>query len=182
MQSSGRRAAIVAVGAALAASGTIAMVAVSPGNAATSAPGHAGTVVRYFGFDINNTTTDPGFVAVDGTTATIFAQGDQLIINDQLTTTHKHGSGYPILGHDSGVCTLTRVPEKFAQQTLGNCVVTAVVKGGSLTVQGVVRFKHQKPQAAVLSVTGGTGRFHGATGSVDVSFTTSHKILTFHLK
>jgi hypothetical protein len=182
MGGSGRRKAITAAGAALAAGAVIATVASAPGNAATSLPNHAGTVVRYFGFDINNTTTDPGFVAVPGTGAATFAQGDQVIINDQLTTTHKHGSGYPILGHDSGVCTLTRIPEKYAEQTLGDCVVTAVVKGGSLTVQGVVRFTHQKPQAAVLAVTGGTGSFRGATGSVDVSFTTSHKILVFHLK
>jgi hypothetical protein len=182
MDGSGRRTAILAVGVALAAGGTVAIVDGSPGNAAPTAADHAGTVVRYFGFDINNTTTDPGFIAAPGTSASTFSQGDQLIINDQLTTTHKRGSGYPILGHDSGVCTLTRIPERFAEQTLGNCVVTAVVKGGSLTVQGVVRFSHQAPRAAALAVTGGTGRFHNATGSVDVSFRKNHKVLTFHLK
>lgn len=181
MDGPGRRTAILAVGAALAVGGTVATVGGSPGNAATTA-NHAGTVERYFGFDINNTTNDPGFIAAPGTSASTFSQGDQLIINDQLTTTHKHGSGYPILGHDSGVCTLTRIPEKFAEQTLGNCVVTAVVKGGSLTVQGVVRFSHQAPRPAVLAVTGGTGRFHNVTGSVDVAFRKSHKVLTFHLK
>jgi hypothetical protein len=180
MDGSARRMAVVVAsgalvaGAALTASGTI--------GAAVAAPNHAAKAVKYFGFDINNTTTDPGFIAAPGTSASAFSQGDQLIVNDQLTVTHKRGSGYPIVGHDSGVCTLTRVPEKFARQTLGNCVVTAVVNGSSVTVQGVVRFKMRQPQSAVLAVTGGTGRFRGATGSVDVSFTKSHKVLAFHLK
>jgi hypothetical protein len=182
MDGSGRRTAVAAAGAALAAGAVVTTVVSAPGNAAIPAPNHAGSVVRYFGFDINNTTTDPGFVATPGSGAGSFAQGDQLIINDQLTTTRKHGGGYPILGHDSGVCTLTRIPEEFAEQTLGDCLVTAVVKGGSLTVQGVVRFTHRKPRASVLAVTGGTGDFRGASGSVDVSFAASHKILTFHLK
>lgn len=124
----------------------------------------------------------PGFIPVAGTNPAAFSQGDELIINDQVTVTHKRGNGYPIVGFDSGVYTLTRVPEKFAEQTLGNCVVSVVWKDGSLTVQGVVRFKQQKPQSAVLAVTGGTGRYHGATGVVDVAFAKNHKILTFKLK
>ncbi len=79
------------------------------------------------------------------------------------------------------MCTLTRIPEKFAEQTLGNCVVSVVWKNGGLTVQGVVRFKQQKPQSAVLAITGGTGSYRGASGVVDVAFTKNHKILTFKL-
>jgi len=86
------------------------------------------------------------------------------------------------VGFDSGECTLTRLPEKYAEQTLGNCVVTVTWKNGSLTVQGVVRFKKQEPQPAALAVTGGTGRYDGAAGVVDVAFTENHKILTFKLK
>lgn len=174
MDRSVRRIAVITAGAALAAAGAIGV--------SVAAPGHAAKPLKYYGFDINNTTTDPGFVAVAGTSTSTFSQGDELIINDQLTVPHKRGSGFPIVGHDSGVCTLTRIPEKFAKQTLGDCVVTAVLNGSSLTVQGVVQFNSQKPQSAVLAVTGGTGRFRGATGSVDVSFTKSYKILTFHLK
>ena len=118
--------------------------------------------LRYFAFNINNTTNDPGFVSVPGTKPGVFAQGDELIINDQLTVTRKKGSGYPIVGFDSGVCTLTRLPEKYARQTVGNCVVTAVwTKHGSLTFQGAVRFVKQRPQSAVLAVTGGTGSYDG---------------------
>jgi hypothetical protein len=177
MYKSVRRTAIIAVGAALAASGTIGVAVASQGN-----PARAARTLRYYAFDINNGTSDPGFIPVAGTSPGSFAQGDELIINDQITVTHKRGSGYPIVGFDSGVCTLTRVPEKYAEQTLGDCVVMVVWKGGSMTVQGVVRFKNQEPQSAVLAVTGGTGSFDGATGVVDVAFTKNHKILTFKLK
>ena len=96
--------------------------------APSSHAGAAATTLRYFAFDLDNSTNDPGFVPVAGTSPSVFGQGDELIINDQITVTHKSGTGYPIVGFDSGVCTLTRVPEKFAEQTLGNCVVTAVWK------------------------------------------------------
>jgi hypothetical protein len=177
MHKSVRRITIIAAGAALAASGTIGVAVASQAN-----PARAARTLRYYAFDINNGTSDPGFIPVAGTNPGSFAQGDELIINDQLTVTRKRGSGYPIVGFDSGVCTLTRMPEKYAEQTLGNCVVTAVWKDGSLTIQGVVRFKGQEPQSAVLAVTGGTGSFDGATGVVDVAFTKNHKILTFKLK
>jgi hypothetical protein len=177
MHKSVRRTAILAAGAALAASGTIGVAAASPGNQARAA-----RTLAYYAFDINNGTSDPGFIPVAGTKPGSFSQGDELIINDQITVTRKRGSGYPIVGFDSGVCTLTRVPEKYAEQTLGNCVVTAVWKDESLTIQGVVRFKNQKPQPAVLAVTSGTGSFDGATGVVDVAFTKNYKILTFKLK
>ena len=177
MHKSVRRTAILAAGAALAASGTIGVAAASPGNQARAA-----RTLAYYAFDINNGTSDPGFIPVAGTKPGSFSQGDELIINDQVTVTRKRGSGYPIVGFDSGVCTLTRVPEKYAEQTLGNCVVTAVWKDESLTIQGVVRFKNQKPQPAVLAVTSGTGSFDGATGVVDVAFTKNYKILTFKLK
>lgn len=171
-----RWAAIIAAGAALVC-GTAGAATAAPASAT-----HPVKILRYYAFDINNGTADPGFIPVPGTSPKVFAQGDELIINDQITVTRKRGSGYPIVGFDSGVCTLTRVPEKYAEQTLGNCVVTAVWKDGSLTIQGVVRFKNQEPQSAVLAVTSGTGSFDGATGVVDVAFTKNYKILTFKLK
>ena len=54
-------------------------------------------------------------------------------------------------------------------------------KGGSLTVQGVVRFESQQPQSAVLAVTGGTGRFDGAAGTVAISSAKNFKVLSFAL-
>jgi hypothetical protein len=176
MRISARWGALGVAVAALAACGT-ASVAAAPAGAA-----HAAATVTYYGFDINNGTTDPGFIPVAGTNPKAFAQGDELIINDQLTSTQRTSSGYPIVGYDAGVCTLTRIPEKNAQQTMADCTVTAVVNSGSLTVQGVVRFQSQQPDPAVLAVTGGTGSFDGATGTVSVSFTKDYKILSFALR
>jgi hypothetical protein len=172
-----RWAAAITAAAALAACGTPVVPAAAAGG---SAPGQK--TLTYYAFDINNATTDPGFIPAPGTSPQAFAQGDELIINDQLTTTRQVNGGYPIVGHDAGVCTLTRIPQRHANQTMANCVVTAVWNNGSLTVQGVVAFKSQQPESAVFAVTGGTGRFDGAAGTLGVSFTKNFKILTIKLK
>ena len=172
-----RWAAVIATAAALAACGTPRAAAATPGGSAPDT-----RTLTYYAFDINNGTTDPGFIPAPGTNPKAFAQGDELIINDQLTTTRQVNGGYPIVGHDAGVCTLTRIPEQHADQTLANCVVTAVWNNGSLTVQGVVGFKSRQPEPAVFAVTGGTGRFDGAAGTLGVSFTRNFKILTIKIK
>ena len=169
-------AAVIAV-AALTACGTPSAAAAAP----TGSSGAAKTLT-YYAFDINNTRADPGFIPVPGTSPKTFAQGDELIINDQVTTTHKVGSGYPIVGYDAGVCSLTRIPEPHADQTLANCAVTIVFHNGSLTVQGALSFQAKQPQPATLAVTGGTGRFAGAAGTVAVSFTKNFKILAITLE
>ena len=169
-------AAVIAV-AALTACGTPSAAAAAP----TGSSGAAKTLT-YYAFDINNGGSDPGFIAAPGTNPQAFAQGDELIINDQLTTTHLVNGGYPIVGYDAGVCTLTRIPEQHANQTLASCVVTAVWQSGSLALQGVVSFQSKQPEPAVLAITGGTGRFAGAAGMVGVSFTKNFKILTITLK
>jgi len=177
-----RWATVIATAAALAACGTPRVAAATPGGSAPDP-----RTLTYYAFDINNGTTDPGFIPAPGTNPKAFAQGDELIINDQLTTTRQVNGGYPIAGHDAGVCTLTRIPQhqipqQHADQTLANCVVTAVWNNGSLTVQGVVGFKSRQPEPAVFAVTGGTGRFDGAAGTLGVSFTKKFKILTIKLK
>src|SRR6266700_6368278 len=172
-----RWAAVIATAAALAACGTPRVAAATPGGSAPDP-----RTLTYYAFDINNGAADPGFIPAPGTNPKAFAQGDELIINDQVTTTHKVNGGYPIVGYDSGVCTLTRIPEPHARQTLANCVVTAVVKNGSLTVQGVVRFKGQQPESATMAITGGTGHFATARGTLRVSFAKTHKILTFSVR
>src|SRR6266702_6548576 len=101
-----RWAAVIAA-AALAACGTP--------RAAAAAPAGSSGVVRtftYYAFDVNHGPADPGFIPAPGTNSKVFSQGDELIINDQLTTTHQVNGGYPIVGHDAGVCTLTRIPDK----------------------------------------------------------------------
>jgi hypothetical protein len=139
------------------------------------------STLTYYAFDTNDGTTNPGLIPVPGTNPKVLAQGDELIVNDQLATTQRTPGGYPIVGLDAGVCTLTRISGKGVAQTLANCVVTATWQNGSLTVQGVLRFQSQQPQASVLAITGGTGRFDGAHGTVGVRFTKEFKVLTITL-
>lgn len=170
-----KTAAVIAA-AALAVGGTA--------GAAAATSGAPATTVRTFtvySFDINGAPADPGIVPVPGTSPSKYAQGDQLILNDQITTTTKVGGGYPIIGRDAGVCTLTRIPEPNASQTLANCVSTTVIPGGTLTAQGVVSFRSQQPQPAVVAITGGTGQFAGAKGTVTATFTKDFRIETFRL-
>jgi hypothetical protein len=178
MNRSARRAAIIGSAALAVAVGTAGAAAAAPRG--TAAPD--GRTLTVFAFDINNGGPDPGFIPVPGTSRSSFAQGDELIINDQLTLPKLAGKGFPIIGHDSGVCTLTRLPERDARQTYASCVVTAVVRGGSLTVQGILSFHGQQPLPATLAVTGGTGRYTAAAGTVHVGFARDHKILTFRLR
>jgi hypothetical protein len=181
MRRPARTAAIITAGAALLACGTAGVAAATTTAGTGTGAAAAAKTFRYFGFDINNGGTDPGFISAPGTNPATFAQGDELIINDQVTTTHLVKGGYPIVGFDSGVCTLTRIPEKNAEQTIGDCVATVVLKGGSLTVQGAIRFQAKQPEAGTLAVTGGTGSYDGVTGQVGVSFTKNYKILAFRL-
>jgi hypothetical protein len=178
MHKRARRGAVAAVSAVLAVGGVVAGVAAATPASAAAAAG----TFRYYAFDINNGTTEPGLIPVAGSNPGTFAQGDELILNDQVTTTHWAGHGYPIVGFDTGVCTVTRIPEKNAEQTIADCVVSVDVKGGTLTVQGALHFKSQQPEASTLAVTAGTGSFSGAVGQVAVAFTKNYEIFTFTLK
>jgi hypothetical protein len=131
-----------------------------------------------YAFDINPSTDE--LIPAPGTPPGVISEGDESIINDQLTSTHLvgHGAsaGYPIIGYDSGTCTFTRVspdsqPSNSAfDTTLEDCAVTAFLPNGSITVQGVITTRSGAPQPATLAVTGGTGSFNGANGTLRVTF------------
>jgi hypothetical protein len=130
------------------------------------------------GFDIN--AGDNDLVPAPGTKGGVIAEGDQSIVNEQLTATNesKNGKneGYPIIGYASGVCTFTRVaPDGQGKgspfnSVLENCIVTAVLPRGSLTIQGVITMKAGADQPSTLAVTSGTGSYDGARGIVDATF------------
>ncbi len=153
------------------------------------------TSLRYYAFGINtgglgvtNGGIDPGFFAAPGTNPAVLSQGDEMIVNDQLTLSHQVHGGYPIVGYDSGVCILTRLPNPSATtgaqkgpQTLENCDVSAVLKGGSLVAQGTIPIASQQPQPSTLAIVGGTGAYEGARGTVHVSFGKEYEIYSVKL-
>jgi|ERR1700729_109220 hypothetical protein len=179
--------------------GVVAAMALTSFGAASvgaASAAQAAQTLRYYAFNINNGGVgvnngepDPGFFAAPGTNPDALSQGDQMIVNDQLTAAHRTGNGYAIVGYDSGDCTLTRVPDPSAStgaqkgpQTLEDCKVTAVLNDGSLVAQGVVPYKADQPEPALLAITGGTGAFDGARGTVSVSFTKDYNIYSIDLK
>jgi hypothetical protein len=147
-----------------------------PVAAALTSKSSAKTIVVN-GFDINSGDND--LVPASGTTSGVITEGDQSIVNEQLTATKesKNGKneGYPIIGYASGLCTFTRTsPDGQAKGSpfndiLENCVVTAVLPRGSLTIQGVITIKGGAEQPSTLAVTSGTGSYNGAWGIVDAT-------------
>jgi hypothetical protein len=95
--------------------------------------------------------------------------GDYFVFSDDL---YKHGH---LVGTLEGQCTVTRIDEEagaFHQQ----CLVTAVLPKGQLTVQGAIVFDADSPEDRVtLAITGGTGRFADAAGQVHVRFVSDTK-------
>jgi hypothetical protein len=142
-------------------------------------------VVNAFGI---NPSAD-NLIPAPGTTPGVISEGDESIINDQLTTTHEIRGGYRIIGYASGTCTYTRIePDGQAHgspynRTLEECLATAVLPRGSITAQGVivVAGKSVLPAPAKLAVTGGTGRFDNAHGIVKVTFGSKFETLTIVL-
>lgn len=162
----GRWAVGIAAGAA-AIAGCGAVVSATAGGVTA----RAATALTYYAFDVGAPGSGPS------------APGGVELVNDQLTTTHQDDHGnYPIVGRDSGACVVTRTASQPPGKLLENCVVTAVVPGGSLTLQGILSFSGRTPDPATLAVTGGTGRFAAAGGTAAVSFTPDYKVVTITLK
>jgi hypothetical protein len=150
-------------------------LAPSPRQASRS---HPATVITVYAFSIN--ATGRGFIAAPGTNPKMLSPGDEDIVNDQLTVTHELKGGYPIIGHDSGSCTFSRIIDPH--QGLANCVATAVLKQGSLTAQGAVAISSSGvPVPSDLAITGGTGEYAGAAGTLHVTDTRRYEIFTITL-
>jgi hypothetical protein len=85
--------------------------------------------------------------------------GDQFIFHDVL----RHAGER--VGHDGGVCTITSVESPAGQ---AQCLVTAYLSEGQITIQGLIVETGQTPERFTLAVTGGTGQYEGASGEVHV--------------
>ncbi|MFD9370782.1 hypothetical protein ACFWA6_24215 [Streptomyces sp. NPDC060020] len=90
------------------------------------------------------------------------AQGDRTVFNSEL-----FDENHESVGETNGTCTTTWVGE-VAQDSAEVCVVTYTLPGGQLSVQGMV-FGHLvpgPPPSFDNGITGGTGEFDRARGSV----------------
>jgi hypothetical protein len=99
--------------------------------------------------------------------------GDQFIFsNDLLRAGEK-------VGVDGGVCTVVGLEPMVAATV--QCVATARLPRGQITVQGLVRFT-DGPSTFKLAITGGTGRFREADGVLTVAETSgTESLLTFRI-
>jgi hypothetical protein len=159
-----------------AALGLSAVGASAAGTPVTSR-GEAAHDITLYAFSVNG--NSGGFVAAAGTDPNALSPGDEQIVNDQLTVTHVGKGGYPIIGHDAGTCTFSRIVTSV--EGLASCVATAVLKSGSLTAQGVVEIAGGSARPGELAITGGTGKYAGARGTLRVGDARGHEIFTITL-
>lgn len=94
--------------------------------------------------------------------------GDYFVFHDKVYYHRKQ------VGALNGQCTTTYLTSTEGAQ---QCLVTASLPKGDLTVHGIVAFQlsEEEPGDATLAVTGGTGRYAGAGGEVRVHFVSDEK-------
>jgi hypothetical protein len=95
-----------------------------------------------------------------------FGVGDRFTFADDLM---RDGAAYGSLG---GECLFVRIepdplpPDTEPESVTANCVVSAQLPDGQITVQGLVTFTGEP---FTLAVTGGTGPYREAAGEVQVT-------------
>jgi hypothetical protein len=112
-----------------------------------------------------STNTEEDFIDVGKTDISL---GDSFVFTSTLTKQGKTA------GHTGVVCTLTSVKMSESQ-----CVGTAWLRDGQITVQGLVA---DESEGVELAITGGTGAYEGAGGTLTSRVVSDTKeILTFHI-
>ncbi|MEU9497623.1 hypothetical protein [Streptomyces sp. NPDC048196] len=123
-------------------------------------------------FQLTAQQTQGSFIDVDGSSGP--SQGDEFVISGNLLR------GSATVGTYSEICTLTRTApaDEFDLQCAGDLALPL----GQLTIQGRFTVTAAGPGNIDLAITGGTGRYRTAHGTVhgdNVSDTETH--LTVHL-
>ena len=111
-------------------------------------------------------------------TASSFATNDVLVdppnsrLGDYFVATEDLFRKGEKVGHDDATCTLTRLQPKTGKPETGavQCLGTFMLPEGQITVQGVrtFAFDAQEPPNFVLAITGGTGAYKAARGTVHI--------------
>jgi len=115
---------------------------------------------------VTSINTEEDFVDVG---AEGFSLGDEFIFTSKLMKNGKQ------VGHAGVVCTITSTKNRGESQ----CVGTTRFDGrGQITVQGLLA---GEPKTFVIAITGGTGSYEGAEGTLRVRQFPNRETLTFHL-
>ena len=91
------------------------------------------------------------------------SQGDRFVFRDELSRDGER------VGEDGGECVFTRL--EAGEAATFNCVVTASLPSGSITVQGLVTATEESTGPFTFAITGGTGRYRTAHGEVTLTIT-----------
>ena len=147
--------------------GAMAAIAVLAVSSAVPATGHGGGDGRDR-VRVLSTNTEEAFVDVGEPG---FSLGDSFVFTSDLT---KHGR---LVGHTGVVCTITSTAREESQ-----CVGTARLRSGQITIQGLVA---GEPEVFEFAITGGTGAYTGAEGTLVVKeipdTDPTQELLTFYL-
>ena len=102
----------------------------------------------------------------------VFIDPPNLSLGDYFVATEDLFRKGKKVGHDHATCTLTRLEPKTGKPETGavQCLITFMLPEGQITVQGVRTFAldAQEPPNFVLAITGGTGAYKAARGSVHI--------------
>jgi hypothetical protein len=101
--------------------------------------------------------------------------GDQFVFSGDL---FRHGEK---VGIDGGVCTIVRLEPRVSATS--QCVATAELPKGQITVQGLLTFSEEtEGEPSRLAITGGTGNYRTAHGELIVTgLSETESRLTFRI-
>jgi hypothetical protein len=104
------------------------------------------------------------------------SQGDEFVFSDTLSR-----DDTPV-GEDGGSCTVTHV-DTATNNIMTNCVATLSLRGGQITIHGLVTFPAPPvTHPFTVAITGGTGAFRSVGGEMDVHpVSETDSIYTLHL-
>jgi hypothetical protein len=104
---------------------------------------------------VSRTTTETN--VDDGATGE--SAGDRFVFASDLF------KGDENVGDEAGECVIARIVERVA--ATANCAATLSLRGGQITLQGLVAFSDQT-ESFTVAVTGGTGRYREADGEMTI--------------
>jgi hypothetical protein len=111
--------------------------------------------------------TAPGRFAFVPVTPNQFSLGDRVVFSDDLFTS----KGGASLGSDGGVCTVTRIADAATGSGTLECEVTFSLPGGQIATQALNTLTNGNLTGTQRgAITGGTGRYRGATGEIAIKF------------